>query len=312
MRTSVLIPARNEPCLARTVADVKANARGDVEIVVALDGYWPDPALPDDVVVLHRGDAKGMRPNINAMCDIATGDFLMKLDAHCMVGEGFDVILAESCPPDGIVVPRRKALHQDAPEVWKIDESNRKYPIDAHYLSYPLEKPDDPDCGLHGTEWRARRDARKDILIDDEMSSQGSSWFMSRGHWNRLGDMDSRLYGNFIHEFQELGLKTWLRGGSVLVNKKTWYAHLYKGKKHGRGYVLGPNGHKTGTKFVTRHWMEDRDPQAIRTMQWLVEHFAKQSGSVPGWPADWPDEVARFKRERRGPWATEQVAAVSR
>jgi glycosyltransferase involved in cell wall biosynthesis len=307
VRTSVLIPARNEPFLSKTVAEVQAKARGDVEIIVALDGYWPEEPLPDSVIQLHRGDAKGMRPNINAMCDIASGDFLMKLDAHCMVGEGFDVIMAESCPPDGIMVPRRYALDADN---WRIDDSNKKYPIDAHYLSYPLLRPDDLTCGLHGEHWRERRDKRQTILIDDEMSSQGSSWFMSRGHWARLGDMDSKLYGNFVHEFQELGLKTWLRGGSVLVNKKTWYAHLYKGHKHGRGYTLGPNGHKNATKFVTRFWMEDRDPQATRTMQWLVEHFEEQSGPIPGWPRDWPEQVARFKRERKGPWATEKLAAA--
>ncbi len=303
MRTTVLIPSRNEPFLSKTVSDVLEKARGDIRVIVALDGYWPDDPLPDEVVILHRGDAQGMRPNINAMCEmgIALGtDFLMKLDAHCMVAEGFDVTLAAECDDDWIVVPRRYALD---PEAWAFEQrSDDKYPIDYHYLSYPLAKPDDPTCGLHGTEWRERRDDPKHqcLYLDDEMSSQGSCWFMSKTHWLRLGDMDRGLYGNFVHEFQELGLKTWLRGGSVKVNKKTWYAHLFKGKR-GRGYTLGPNGHKHATKYVSRHWMTDSDPFATRKLSWLIEKFAP----VPGWPVDWQDEVERFRMERRGPWATE-------
>lgn len=298
MRTSVFIPARNEPFLDATIRDVYAKARGDLEVLVALDGYWPDTPLPDTVIPLHRGDAKGMRPNINAMAALASGDYFMKLDAHCMLAEGFDVTLQADCDDDEIVVPRRYALD---PEAWAWDTSNPKYPIDYHYLSYPLAKLDDPTRGLHGTEWRERRDARSapQFDVDDEMSSQGSCWFMTKAHWQRLGDMDATLYGNFVHEFQELGLKTWLRGGRVRVNKRTWYAHLRKGSKWGRGYTLGPNGHKHATKFVTRHWMGDRDPQATRTMAWLVERF----WPVPGWPPNWADEVARCQRDRRGPWA---------
>ena len=46
MDLSVLIPARNEQWLARTVADVLEHARGDTEVIVVLDGAWADPPLP--------------------------------------------------------------------------------------------------------------------------------------------------------------------------------------------------------------------------------------------------------------------------
>ena len=39
---------------------------------------------------------------------IATGDFLMKCDAHCMFQEGYDEILKADCPDDGVLVPRRR------------------------------------------------------------------------------------------------------------------------------------------------------------------------------------------------------------
>ena len=40
-RVSLLIPARNERFLSRTVQDVCEKARGDVEVLVVLDGAWP-------------------------------------------------------------------------------------------------------------------------------------------------------------------------------------------------------------------------------------------------------------------------------
>lgn len=292
MRVSVIIPSRNERFLPQTVADVLGQARGDVEVIVCLDGYWPDPPLPADprLHILHRGDAVGMRDNINAAAAVATGEFLMKLDAHCKLAEGYDVALVADCDQDWVAVPRRYALE---PEAWAIDTSNPKYPVDAHYLSYPWERPEDPTCGLHGTPWSARRRARADVEIDDEMSSQGSCWFMSRAHFrDRIGTMDTRLYGPFVSEFQELGLKTWLGGGRVVVNKRTWYAHLYKGRKYGRGYALGPSQFAQGPA-VTDHWMFDRWPGRVRDLAWLVEKF----WPVPGWPDDWQAVVAARRRE---------------
>jgi hypothetical protein len=225
------------------------------------------------------------------MARMARGEYLLKLDAHCMVAEGFDLALQDDCDQDWIVVPRRYALD---PEAWKIDTSNSKYPVDYHYLSYPWERPEDGKVGLHGTVWTERRRERADLDFDDEMSSQGSCWFMDRRHWARLGEMDSVHYGNFIHEFQELGLKTWLGGGSVKINKRTWYAHLYKGKRYGRMYSMGENGHKAAMKWCQQYWMNDQWPQATRTMRWLVEKFAP----VPGWPADLDVAFARARQDR--------------
>ena len=281
-RVSVLIPSRNERFLPQTVADVLSKAAGDVEVVVVLDGYWPDPALPDDsrLKILHRGQAQGMRPALNAATRIATGEYMLKLDAHCLIAQGYDEALkADYLEDNWIVIPRRYALD---PEAWAIDNSNPKYPVDYHYLSNAYERPDDPNCGLHGTPWAARRDSRSHVELDEEMSSQGSCWFMSRTHWNRLGDMEMSRYGNFYMEMQELGLKTWLGGGALMVNKKTWYAHLWKGKVYGRGYALGANSHRPGKEFAVDYWMRDQWPQATRTMRWLVERFAP----VPTWPAD--------------------------
>lgn len=283
-KVSVIIPSRSEQFLVKTVADVLEKAAGDIEVIPVLDGYW-ETDLPDDprVVQLHHGEALGMRPSINHGARVATGEYLLKLDGHCMVAPGFDEVLkADYHERNWVLVPRRYALE---PETWTIDETaghKGKYPIDAHYLSYPYERPDDPTCGMHGTPWDARSAARKDVLIDDEMSSQGSCWFMHREHWARLGELDIARYGNFIQEFQEIGNKTWLGGGAVKVTKNTWYAHLHKGSRYGRGYSMTGFNHEAGRDFCIDYWMNDRWPARVRPLRWLVDQFSP----VPGWPAD--------------------------
>lgn len=287
-RVSLIIPSRNERFLPETVRDVLSKARGDIEIIVMLDGYWPTDPLPDDprLIQIHRGSAQGMRPAINSAAEIATGEYLCKLDAHCMVAEGFDEVLKADCDRDWVVVPRRYRLD---PIAWAWQDVG-KPPIDYHYLSYPFERPGDGSCGMHGTIWPARAKARQDVLIDDEMSSQGSCWFMYREHFaERIGPLDIASYGNFIQEFQEIGLKTWLGGGAVKVNKKTNYAHLHKGPTYGRGYSMAGFNHEAGRDFCTDYWMHDRWPQRVHDLRWLIEQFAP----VPSWPADLDQAFAR-------------------
>lgn len=290
MKLSIIIPSRNERFLVQTVGDVLRQARGDIEVIVVLEGYW-DHQLPEDkrLHVIHHGKARGMRPSINEAAAIAKGDYLMKLDAHCMVGEGFDEILKAECDNDWVVVPRRYPL--DA-ENWQIQD-NGKIPIDYHYLSYPLIRKGDKWLGLHGSPWRARSVGREHVEVDDELSSQGSCWFMPRAQWERVGPLEIEKYGNFIQEMQEIGLKTWLGGGCLKVNKRTWYAHLHKGKKYGRGYWISGQENDAGADFAMRYWLLDQWEGAVRPLRWLIEKFSP----VPTWPDDLDQAFARARKE---------------
>lgn len=301
-KVSIIIPSRNEAFLVPTVNDLLKNAHGDIEIIPVLDGYWPNPSLPSDprVKILHKGSPEGMRPAINHAARMATGEWLMKIDAHCLVGPGYDEILKADCDHDWLVIPRRWALD---PIEWCI-QPNPKGPIDMHYLSYPFERDNDTSCGLHGTPWRERGKTIEHIPISDEMSSQGSCWFMHKTNWDRLGEMDIVHYGNFIQEMQELGLKMWLGGGAMKVNKKTYYAHLHKGPKTedrpfgGRGYSLSGSNHQTGASYATWYWMTDQWKDRVHDLRWLIERFAP----VPGWPKDLDAAFANAKRVLRDPW----------
>lgn len=299
-KVSVVIPSRNERFLVPTVQDLLAKAAGDLEIVVVLDGYW-EHALPSDkrLKQIHFGQARGMRPAINAGIAASTGDYILKCDGHTLWDEGYDVKLAQNYYEDNwIVVPRRYALD---PENWCIERrTDNKYPIDYHKLVEPFNRYGDSNPGLHGTEWRERREQRKGIELDDEMSSQGSSWFVSRKCWEWLGPQEAHLYGNFVHEFQEMGLKCWLGGGAVKILKSTFLAHLYKGKRYGRMYSLKGSNHDNGVAFCSWFWMTDVPfKNRVHNLKWLIEKFAP----VPTWPEDLDAIFDRARRELRNPYA---------
>ena len=278
-KLSVIIPARNEQFLPPTVADLFAKATGDVEVIVVLDGYWPDPPLEEhpSLVIIHRSKSRGMRDGINSAVAIATGKYLMKSDAHCLFGEGYDEILKADCDDDWLVVPRRVSL--DA-ENWCI-ANTRKSPVDYEYLSRPNSPGN--DSGIHGKVWRERSRERSDILVDDNMSFQGSCWFMHREYYERLGGLCNEGYGTFIQEPQELGLKVWLGGGRQVTNKKTYYAHLHKGKRHGRGYFLSKRECTEGTAYAADYWLNNRWGDRVHDLVWLIDKF----WPVPSWPEDY-------------------------
>ena len=279
---SVLIPSRNEQFLVQTVKSLFEKATGDIEVIVVLDGYWPDPPLLSDkrLTLIHFGKARGMRPAINAAAEAARGEFVMKLDAHCAVAPGFDKALAENCEDDWVVVPRRYSLDADT---WAPRRGRR--PIDYLYLSYPSDPNDRGGPGLHGRTWdeKNRDEALKEKRIDDLMSAQGSCYFMHRDYFHELELLDEDNYGPFANEFQEVGFKTWLSGGRVVRNKNTWYAHLHKGKKYGRGYPLGKSDvAKAAAK--TNTWLHDESgwEKQTKPFSWMIKHF----WPVPGWPED--------------------------
>jgi len=118
------------------------------------------------------------------------------------------------------------------------------------------------------------------VLIDENLSFQGSGWFMKKEYFNFLELMDQEGYGKFWNEAQEIGLKAWLSGGRVLVNKSTWYAHLHKGKKYGRGYRMEEGWLQQGRK-KTNEWLIFGKAWHKQTLplEWLIEKFKP----VPTW-----------------------------
>ena len=274
---SIIIPSRNETFLQQTVTDLLSKG-SDIQVIVVLDGYWCDPPLlPDNrLIQLHRGKSMGMRAAINGAAAIAKGKYLMKCDAHCMFAEGYDEVLKADCDDNWVVIPRRYSL--DA-ENWCIEQNGKVR--DYHYLCYP-DPNKGADQGMHGVEWWARCKERSDPKydIDDEMSSQGSCWFMTKTHFDdHLHGLSEYGYGSFAQEFQEIGNKTWLGGGAVKINKKTFYAHLHKGKKYGRMYSQSRSELIPHINWSANYWMTNQWHQRKYDFDWLIDKFAP----VPTW-----------------------------
>lgn len=302
---SVLIPAKNEIFLTKTIQDLLTKARGDIEIIAVLDGYWINPQdyISDPRVnYLHFGTSVGMRQAINKAAQLAKGEFMLKSDAHCMFDEGWDVKLKEgindyiqklgqdyliSNQPENydnwIVIPRRKRL--DA-EKWEIQDVG-KPDVDYEYISSPA------DAGVKGSIWTDRiieRLNKPEYMIDENMSFQGSCYFCTINHYlNRLGGMQEEGYGSFVREAQEIGLKTWLGGGKVFTNKKTWYAHLHKGTKYGRMYFLNKREMEAGNEYCDRFWFENKWDKAVHDLAWFIERFSP----VPTWTPELINQVRK-------------------
>lgn len=308
-KVSIIIPSRNgQPYTQQTVDDLLSHAEGDIEIIVVCDGVWPAPALREDprVIVLHHGtvhNSHGMREGINKGILISSGEFIMKIDEHCMVDQGFDTKLKADIEDNWVVIPRRYRLDW---ENWKLIEDGRP-PVDYMYLAYPYEREYDKTCGLHGAEDRERARIRKDILIDDTMSWQGSCWFIKRKYWDELfpEGLRSDYYGTFTQEAQEIGNKVWLSGGRLVVNKKTWYAHMHKGKR-GKGYGFSNDqyakhtaGTEKGRLFCIDYWVNNKhledptEPKMIYPFEWLLKKFTP----VPTWPEDWPERIEEDRKK---------------
>jgi hypothetical protein len=229
-----------------------------------------------------------MRAGINTGMSLARGEYVMKLDEHCLMDESWDTKLIADCEDEMVVVPRRYRL--DA-EKWEVIEDGRP-PVDYMYIAYPYQRPYDRKCGLYGGQIDKKRyNERKDILVDDTMSWQGSCYFLKRDYWFRLlHPLDDANYGTFNHEAQEIGFKVQLSGGRLVVNKKTFYAHYHKGK-NGKGYGFSREQyrkHETdkekARRFCMNYWLTTRDYE--HDFGWLIDKF-----NPDGWPSDWRTRI---------------------
>ena len=282
----IAIPSRNEKFLNNTIRDILEKAEGPIQIFPILDGcskefmdsyeYVEDERV--NYIVFPNLNKTTKRVGINTMVTLTDAKYVMSVDGHCMFEKGFDTVLKENHEPNWVQVPRRHRL--DA-ENWCIQiQSDNRPPIDYEYIMFkPLAGS---DLGIHGFKWDARTLDRLDIEIDDIITFQGSCWFMEKEWYNHCGFMDL-AYQGWGQEAEELSFTTWLKGGRVVVNKKTWYAHLHKGKKYGRMYWMSRYENRLSYAYSFKKWIVDnRD-----FFYGLIEKFMP----MPGWPENWKERI---------------------
>lgn len=285
-KVSIIMPARKEPYIRETLNDIMSRAVGDIEVILVIDGEMPDYELPDDkrIRVYHNAKVQGLRPCLNAAVSVARGKYLLKVDAHCTIGEEWDKILKADCEDNWIVIPRRYWF--DAP-TWSIKDMPF---VDAMHYPYPYQPVYRPR--LTGRPWPERAEEYKDIDIYEDMSYQGSMWFMQRKHWNRIGGMPhTDGYGTFGEEPQEVGFKTQLGSweGKIMRNKNTWYAHWSKPSAHWHQEALAKYGRISIEEFHMAntwcfyYWWNNKWEDRAHDFEWLIDKF----WPLPKWPEDW-------------------------
>jgi hypothetical protein len=283
MKLTVIIPSKTEIFLKQTIEDVLKNATGDVEVIPVVDGYWPpkeeivsDPRV--NYLHLEPSQKAQKRHGINKAVEMCHGDFVMSLDAHCMVAPGFDEQLIKDHNPNWVQVPRRMRL--DA-ENWCLQtQSDNRPPIDYEYIMWPLQF--DPPA-LHGFKWDTRTLERMNIPIDDTIQFQGSCWFMTKEWFQRRGFMQVEGYTGWGQEAEEITMETYKNGGFVKTNKNTWYAHLHKGEKYGRMYWMSRQENRDSYAYAWDKWTNQNKDFFIS----LVEKY----GPFPGWPKNWKEQL---------------------
>ena len=302
-KVSIIIPSRNETyevqpgvtVLQRMIQDIYEKATGDFEVLVAFDGppYQKLPKYPN-LKLLKLPSAIGLKPCVNLMAGLAQGKYLYKSDSHCLFGKGFDEILQANMEDNWLVTPRFYVLNA---EEWKWQD-DRHY--DYFFLHCPLTDPHGFrfKAGGHWPQRTAEREGKPEFDIDETMQMHGSGWFLTKDFfWNCLRGMSSEGYDNFAMEPPELCLKTWLGpwNGKVMVNKKTWYAHMHKGGQRPRGWPLTTERIWKAYDWCARFWMGNKWEDRVHDLSWLIEKF----DPVPTWPENWKHPYKKWLSEQK-------------
>jgi glycosyltransferase involved in cell wall biosynthesis len=284
-KVSIIIPSRDEPWLNKTINDLIMKAGGEIEIIAIVDGPTdqPIPVENSTVKVIRLAKPMGMRHGINLGANIATGEFLMKLDSHCMMTEGYDLLFQKDCDKDWVVISRRGELSPD----WIPSGPIAEY----FYMSNPWTSRENY---MRMSRWITRDKQNKNIIIDETMTLSGSNWFMAKEHFtNRIKEMDEDRFGQWSGEPEELACKTWLGGGKVMLNKNIIHFHLRK-EKIGRPYHITWNDALKGLQESARYWSGDEWPDRIHNFDWLIDKFwplpSKEqhcNGERYYWENDW-------------------------
>lgn len=296
---SVLIPARNEMFLAKTIDSVLANIEANTEVIAVCDGYWPDPPLLDHprVVVIHHTESVGQRAATNEAAWLSQAKYIMKADAHCAFDKGFDVKLMRDCDYDWTVIPRMYNLHAfdwlckscqhrvyQGPKPENCEEcKSPDIVMDVVWKPRIKRRTDFArfDNTMHFQYWQ-KYDKRPESVGDiaDVMSFVGACWFMHRERYLELEGLDES-HGSWGQVGTEISCKSWLSGGRLVVNKKTWFSHMFRTNGAGFSfpYHISGNAQERARRYSRDLWLKDRWPLARLPLKWLVDKFAP----VPGW-----------------------------
>lgn len=295
---SIIIPARNEEFLNRTVEDICKNKRGATQIIVGLDGQWPLVPLEShpDVVILYYPESIGQRAIANQCVELSRAKYIMKVDAHCAFDEGFDVKMIEKMADDITMIPVMKNLHVFD---WVCSDGHRRYQgmegkcttnncgkeMVKEVIWEPKKNPNSKsyrfDTTMHFQYW-GEWGNRQTGDLTETMSIQGSCFMLTRDKWWEL-EICSEDFNSWGQQGVEVACKTWLSGGRVLVNRTTWYAHLFRTNNFGGFPYDNPGDKVNENRELSRELFErNKWKGAKHPFSWLIQKFHPPEWKLEG------------------------------
>lgn len=325
---AIVIPASNPNgiFINKTIEDLVKNIRANTEIIVVYNGARPDPAIPQHelLTVVYYADKIGQRAATNQGAKLTKAKYIMKMDAHCAVDEGFDQKMLDAFKITGDNVTIAPIMRNLWAFDWKCLKCGKKWyqgptPTKCLELNYkntgtPCDStqferkimwigknnPQSTSFCFDATphfqyfeDWKHRpqyENDKREKGLTESMSLQGSCWMLTREKYWELNISDE-AFGSWGSQGIEVAAKTWLSGGQVLINHKTWYAHMFR--TQGGDFSFS---HKITAKEVSnaRNMAKDlffnnKWDKQVRPLSWLVEKF----WPVKGWTEE---DLANLKK----------------
>lgn len=305
---SVIIPARNEEWLKNTVEDILKNRRGKTEIIVMLEEKWANPPLDNhpDVTIVFSAEPLGQREATNQGVRLSHAKYVMKCDAHVAFDEGFDVKMIEGFKEVGDNVTMVPAMYNLHVFDWKCMKCGKR----TYMGPFPTEC-ENKDCDnkkdfqkklvwtprwnrrteywrfdaephfQYWNEYKKRPEAKEQIV--DVMSLIGACWMITRENYWKWNICDKE-FGSWGSQGIEISCKTWMLGGRLVVNKNTWYSHMFRtqGADFGFPYPQSNKQVQEAKRKAKELFFNNKLEGQVRPLSWVVEKF----WPVPGWSED--------------------------
>ena len=308
-KLSILIPARCEEWLSRTVQDILAHTSDETEVIVGLDGAWADPVIPDDprVKLVYIPQSIGQRALTDVLCRLSRAKYVAKMDAHVALDQDWDQKMFKAFEKVGDNVTMLSIMRNLHIFNWICPDGHRRY-------QSPSGVCKEPGCGKETTKevvWipkqspqsrsysfdssphfgyfndYCRRPEYQKMLeetgLTETMSIQGSCFMITRQKYWEL-DISGSGFGSWGSQGIQVACSTWLSGGRVMVNHATWYAHCFRtqGGDFSFPYPQSQRMVDIAKEHAKDLLMQNKWPKQIRPSSWLIEKF---------WPVrGWTDE----------------------
>lgn len=306
-KLSILIPARNEQFLQKTVEDILSKIKGDTDIFIGIDGYDRSDsnvkqvgdlikglqALDVDysrINIIYEYPAIGQRAMTNKLAKLSDSEYLMKIDAHCSFSDGFDIEMLKDMEEDITLVP---VLLNLRPYDWICPKGHRHYQnkkpehcnqcdeqVEMNIIWQTIPKPVTSSFTFTSDLIFAYNLEQPTTRLTETMAIQGSGWMVSAKKFWEL-ELSDEKFGSWGQQGVEIACKTWLSGGRVLNTKDAWMGHWFRQEDE--------FPYQRDMKQVDEAYQRSKDlflkgkwDKAKYNLAWLIRKF--------NYPADWSEE----------------------